>query len=398
MLSSRAPASTNRTRAYFDHAASTPLLPEVALAMEPFWARAFGNASSPYAVAREARAAIDRARKQVAHLIGAHPDEIAFTGGGTESDNWALLGVALAHLQTDRKHVLLSSIEHHAVLECDSTLRELGFEAELIPCDADGIIQPDAVRALLRPETCLVSVMAVNNETGVLQPIEEIARVVREFEAQNGVRVVLHTDAVQAAGKIPVSVHGWDVDLATLSAHKIGGPKGVGALWIRRGESGRETPMRALLRGGGQERGRRAGTENVPAIVGFGAASEIARRELESTGKYLLSLRERLEARIRSWPHTQIHGARSLRAPHVVCFALPNLRAESVALRLDLAGLAIGTGSACASGAIEPSHVLQAMGVAKHVARASLRVSFGVSNTVEEADALGEELEAIVRK
>jgi len=397
-LSSKPHAPTNRTRAYFDHAATTPLLPQVALAMEPFWARAFGNASSPYAVAREARAAIDRARSQVARLVGAHPDEIAFTGGGTESDNWALLGVALAQLQSSRKHVLLSSIEHHAVLECASTLRELGFEPELIPCSPDGVIEAESVRAMLRPETCLVSVMAVNNETGVMQPIHEIARSVRSFEAQQGVRVVLHSDAVQAAGKVAVSLHGWDVDLASLSAHKIGGPKGVGALWIRRGEAGRETPMRALLRGGGQERGRRAGTENVPGIVGMGAAAEIAKRDLEASSKYLHGLREQLEARIAGWAGVVIHGERSLRAPHVVCFALPNRRAESVALRLDLASMAVGTGSACASGAIEPSHVLQAMGVSKELARASLRVSLGASNSRAEVDALADELEAIVGK
>lgn len=395
-LSSKSHAAANRTRAYFDHAATTPLLPEVALAMEPFWARAFGNASSPYAVAREARAAIDRARSQVARLVGAHPDEVAFTGGGTESDNWALLGVALANLQSTRKHVLLASIEHHAVLEAASTLRELGFEPELIPCNSDGVIEAESVRSMLRAETCLVSVMAINNETGVIQPIESIAQEVRAFEVRHQARVILHTDAVQAAGKIPVSLYGWDVDLATLSAHKIGGPKGVGALWIRRGEAGRETSMRALVRGGGQERGRRAGTENVPGIVGFGAASEIARRDLESLGKYLLGLRERLEARLSAWPNAVIHGERSLRAPHVVCFALPQSRAESVALRLDMAGFAVGTGSACASGAIEPSHVLQAMGVSSGEAKSSLRVSFGIGNSVEEVDALADELEAIV--
>ncbi len=395
-LWSKPHASSNRTRAYFDHAASTPLLPEVALAMEPFWARAFGNASSPYAVAREARAAIDRARAQVARLVGAHPDEIAFTGGGTESDNWALLGVALAHIQSSRRHVLLSSIEHHAVLEAASTLRELGFETELIPCNRDGVVEAQAVNALLRPDTCLVSVMAVNNETGVIQPLADIARAVRDFEARQRVRVVLHTDAVQAAGKIAVSLHGWDVDLATLSAHKIGGPKGAGALWIRRGEANRETPMRALLRGGGQERGRRAGTENVPAIVGFGAASHIAKRDLESSGKYLHGLREQLEAQICQWPGAVIHGERSLRAPHVVCFALRGARAESVALRLDMAGFAVATGSACASGAIEPSHVLQAMGASSEQAKSSLRVSFGLGNSPQQVAELIGELKSIV--
>jgi cysteine desulfurase len=318
-----------------------------------------------------------------------------------------LLGVALAHLATDKKHILLSAIEHHAVLEVAPTLRELGFEVEIVPCNARGVVEPHSVRALLRPQTCLVSVMAVNNEVGTIQPIEDIAREIRSFEAEAKTRVILHTDAVQAPGKIAVSLHEWDADLASLSAHKIGGPKGAGALWIRRGEAGRETPMRALLRGGGQERGRRAGTENVPAIVGFGAAAEHARKSLHESSKYLLGLRQVLEARIQAWPGARIHGEvedvelegapkGSLRAPHVVSFSLRGARAESVALRLDMAGFAVGTGSACASGAIEPSHVLQAMGVGPEEARSSLRVSLGTSNTRQEVVALADEIEKMV--
>ena len=258
---SRPNSSRHQTRIYFDHAATSPLLDEVRAVMEPFWAQTFGNPSNPYAISREARAAIDTARNQVARSIGAHADEIAFTGGGTESDNWALLGVALAHWETPRKHVILSAVEHDAVMEVRGLLEQLGFEISVAPVDENGVCSAQSVANLLRPETCLVSVMSVNNETGTIQPLESIAQVLAACEH----KVVLHSDAVQALGKIALSAHECGADLLSLSAHKIGGPKGVGALWIKR-----DTPMRALLRGGGQERGRRAGTENVPGIVGFG--------------------------------------------------------------------------------------------------------------------------------
>lgn len=353
--------------------------------MEPFWAQTFGNASSPYALSREARMAIDVSRAQVARLIGAHPDEIVFTGGGTESDNWALLGVALAHLQSGKNHFILSAIEHDAVLEVAGTLRELGGEVSIAPVNAQGVCEAQSVRELINERTCLVSLMAVNNETGVLQPLEEIAQVLA------GSGVAFHSDAVQAIGKIAVSAHEWGVDLMSLSAHKIGGPKGVGALWIKRG-----TPMRALLRGGGQERGRRAGTENVPGIVGFGAACELARNEQRDACKYLQMLREQLESALQVLPGVQIHGARSLRAPHIVSFSLLGKRGESLALRLDLKGFAVGTGSACASGALEASHVLRAMGLSHQEAKSSLRVSLGVSNTHEEIEELLEELRLVL--
>jgi cysteine desulfurase len=362
----------NNTRIYLDNAATTPLSAEAREAMQPYFAQTFGNASSPYAVGREARMAIDRARAEIAQLIGANPDEIAITSGGTESDNWALLGVGLANIE-NKGRVIVSSIEHHAVLESASTLCELGFEVVQARCDENGVISVEAIEELLTPSTLLVSVMAVNNETGVIQPVEEIGALCRERG------VLLHCDAVQAAGKIAIDVNKWNVDLLTLSAHKINGPKGVGALYIRRG-----TPMRALQRGGGQERARRGGTENVPAIVGFGVAAKIARENLQSNAEYLSDLREHLESGLKDIAGACINGVLAPRAPHVtnVCLGLGG--GETLALKLDLEGFAVGTGSACASGAIEPSHVLRAMGLDEATARASLRISLGTQNTRAE--------------
>jgi cysteine desulfurase len=375
----------NHTRLYFDNAATTPLLEAARLAMQPHLENEWGNASSPYALGRNARMAVDRARAQVACLIGAYPDEIAFTSGGTESDNWALLGVALAHWNTPKRHVILSAIEHHAVLETGDTLRELGFEVEHAPVDDNGVCQPQSIENLIRPETVLISVMAVNNETGVCQPIEEIAVIAR---ANN---IALHCDAVQMAGKMPLDVTTSGADLLTLSAHKIGGPKGAGALWIRRGQK-----SKALLRGGGQERGRRAGTENVAAIAGFGAAAQIARENLESNTAHLSQLHERLENGLLLLPQARISGAGAQRAPHITNVSLSGIRAESLALNLDLRGIAIGTGSACASGALEPSHVLGAMGLGREEAKASLRISLSPQNTQEEVDELLQVLSELI--
>ncbi len=366
-----------RTRLYFDNAATTPLCDAARAAMQPHLDAEFGNASSPYALGRTARMAIDRARAQVAALLGAYPDEIAFTSGGTESDNWALLGVALAHWETAKRHIILSAIEHHAVLEAGDTLRELGFEIELAPVDADGVCRPENIAASIRPETCLISVMAVNNETGVCQPIAEIAQIAHENE------IALHSDAVQMAGKIPINVLEFGADLITLSAHKIGGPKGAGALWIRRGQR-----MKALLRGGGQERGRRAGTENVLAIAGFGAAAQIAHENLETSAAHLIKLREQLENGLHKLTNAQINGENAPRAPHITNVSLAGVRAESLALNLDLRGIAIGTGSACASGALEPSHVLAAMNRSREAAKSSLRISLGPQNAASEIDEL----------
>lgn len=364
----------NQTRIYFDNAATTPLSQTALNAMEPFWASTFGNASSPYAVSRNARSALDAARSQVAALIGAHADEIVWTSGGTESDNWALLGVALAHLET-RGQILVSSIEHHAVLEAAQTVCDLGFGVELIPVDEEGRVEPQTVAQMLRSDTLLVSMMHVNNETGVVQPIGSVGK---ECRARG---VLLHCDAVQAAGKMPLDVNESNVDLMSLSAHKLGGPKGVGALYIRRG-----TRMKPLLRGGAQERGRRAGTENVPAIVGFGAVAQQARENMEGNAAYLSSLHQRLEHGLTQLEGARINGSGTQRAPHITNVSLHGQRAELLALNLDLQGFAVGTGSACASGALEPSHVLAAMGRDRETARASLRISLGLQNTIAEVD------------
>jgi cysteine desulfurase len=377
----------NRTRIYFDHAATTPLSQTARDAMAPYFSETFGNASSPYAVSRASRMALENARAQVAALIGAHADEIAFTSGGTESDNWALLGVAFSQLKNiaSKNHVLISSVEHHAVLEAGSTLRELGFEVEVIPADENGAIAPQAVENLLRPETFLVSVMAVNNEVGTIQPIAEIGAACRK------VGVLCHTDAVQAAGKIAIDVEQWNCDLLTLSAHKFGGPKGAGALFIRR-----NTSMKSLLRGGGQERGRRAGTENVPAIVGFGAAAKSARENLEAHSNALRDLKNELESGLKKMGGAQINGAGFPCAPHITNVSFRNQRAESLALNLDLQGFAVGTGSACASGAIEPSHVLRAMGLDEETSRASLRISLGAGNTRAQVQEFLEVLKKLI--
>lgn len=372
----------NRTQVYLDNAATTPLCDVARVAMEPYLATTFGNASSPYTVSRNARAAVDRARGQVAALVGAQPDEIVFTSGGTESNNWALLGMALANWE-QRGHVIVSAVEHHAVLEPAETLRDLGFEVEYAGVDDNGLVSPETIERLLRPETILVSVMAVNNEVGVCQPVAEIGALLRERG------ITFHTDAVQAAGKLPLQAAAIGADLMSLSAHKFQGPKGVGALFIRRG-----VKMRAWQRGGAQERGRRAGTENVPGIVGTGVAAEIAHRNLNHNQAYLNSLREQLEQGLKSLPGACINGRAAPRAPHITNVSFAGQRAESLALNLDLMGFAVGTGSACASGALEPSHVLTAMGRSQSAARASLRVSLGVQNTVDEVDAF---LEALLK-
>ncbi len=365
----------NRTRIYFDNAATTPLLPAAKDAMAPFWDEIYGNASSPYATSRAARMALDGARVEIAKLIGANPDEIAWTGGGTESDNWALLGVAFANLEK-RGHFIISAIEHHAVLEVAPMLCELGFEVDFARCNASGMVEPEEIARLLRPGTLLVSLMSANNETGALQPVAEISKICRE----NG--VLFHCDATQSAGKTALDVD-FDMergaDLLTLSAHKIGGPKGVGALYIRRG-----TRMKPLLRGGAQERGRRAGTENVPGIAGFAAAATHARTHLDENAAYLENLRNQLENGLLALGQIEIIAGNAPRAPHFSSFIVRNVRAESLALNLDLQGFAVGTGSACASGALEPSHVLAAMGYDAKAAKSALRVSFGVQNTGNE--------------
>jgi cysteine desulfurase len=368
-----------RTRIYFDNAATTPLSDVARAAFQESSTR-WGNASSPYEAGRTARMIIDRARGEVARLVGAQTDEIVFTSGGTESNNWTLLGIALKNLD-NRGHFIVSAVEHHAILEPVETLREMGFEVSVAPVNCDGIVEPQTLKNLMRDNTLLVSVMQVNNETGVLQSIREGSNVAHERGA------LFHSDAVQAIGKVAVDAGELGVDLMSLSAHKFGGSKGAGALFIRRG-----VQMQALLRGGGQERGRRAGTENVPAVAAMGAASKDARECFEKNVAQLNDLRERFEAGLRALDYAQINAENAPRAPHIVNVQLQNVRAESLAMKLDLSGVAVGTGSACASGALEPSHVLAAMGKTRDQARSALRVSFGVHNTLEEVDELLEVL------
>lgn len=373
---------SNSTFVYLDNAATTPLHAVARAAMEPYWSQIYGNASSPYAISREARMALDGARTAVARLIGAHADEVVWTSGGTESDNWALLGVALYYMQ-EKGHFIVSAVEHHAVLETAGLLRELGFQVDIAHCDAQGVVGPATIAALLRPDTRLVSLMSANNETGVCQPIGAVARLCSRAG------VLLHVDATQSAGKVPLDVdiveegqtEVGQVDLMTLSAHKLGGPKGVGALYVRRGAR-----TRSLQRGGAQERNRRAGTENVPGIVGFGAVAEFALRHMAEQSGHLASLQNRLVQGLEALPGVQLVAPQAPRLPHIVCFTCKDKRAESLAVNLDLRGFAIGTGSACASGALEPSHVLAAMGYNAAQARGALRVSLGWQNTELEVD------------
>ncbi len=382
----------NSTRVYLDNAATTPLLSPVREAMEPYLNGSYGNASSPYTLAREARMALDGARTQVARLIGANADEIAWTGSGTEADNWALLGVALAHFG-EKGHFIVSAIEHHAVLESAGTLGELGFEVSFARPDQNGVVQPDEIAGLLRSDTRLVSLMSCNNEIGTAQPVAEVARLCRERG------VLFHVDATQSAGKEPLDVDfaiqngTGGADLLTISAHKIGGPKGAGALYIRRG-----TKMRPLIRGGAQERGRRAGTENVAAIAGFGEAARLAREHLEPNTAHLQALQTRLETNLTALPNVEIVASQAPRLPHITSFLARGKRAESLALSLDLRGFAVGTGSACASGALEASHVLAAMGYNRDDARSVLRVSLGVCNSEADVDEFAGELERLLKK
>jgi cysteine desulfurase len=362
-------------RIYFDNNATTPVDPAVVEAMLPYFSEGFGNASSIHSFGQRARAAVEQARESVAELLGVRPAEIVFTSGGTEADNLAIFGVVGAAAGA-RKHVITTAIEHHAVLNACQALEARGVAVSYLPVSAAGVVDPDEVRRALRPETVLISVMYANNELGTIQPIEEIARMAREAD------VHFHTDAVQAAGKIPLEVERLGVDLATISGHKLYGPKGVGALYVRAG-----TPLEPLLYGGHHERDRRPGTENVPGIVGLGKAAELARAELPEEAARLAALRDRLEAGILARvPATKLNGGGARRASGTtnICFSF--VEGESLVIALDLKGLACSTGAACSSGAIEPSHVLTAIGLKPEEARGSLRFSLGRGNTAEEVE------------
>lgn len=372
-------------RVYLDHAATTPVHPEVVEVMKRYMLENWGNPSSIHAFGREARAGVDEARAKVAALIGADPEEIVFTGGGTEADNLAIKGTAW-ELRDKGDHIITSAVEHHAVLHTVEWLQRQGMRATFLPVDRYGMVDPGDVERAITPSTILVSIMAANNEVGTLQPVAEIARICRE----KGVR--FHTDAVQAVGQIPIDVRALGVDLLSLSAHKIYGPKGVGALYVRRGV--RLTP---LHHGGAHERKRRAGTEGVPGIVGLGKAAELARLHFAERVQHYRHVRDLLWERIREKvPEVRLNGHPTLRLPNNLSVSVLYVEGESMLLNLDMKGIAASSGSACTSGSLEPSHVLLAMGIPHEVAHGSLRMTVGVSTSEEDVDYVADCLAEIV--
>lgn len=374
-------------RVYLDNNATTPVSDEVLDAMLPFLKEEFGNASSIHQFGRKARVAIDEAREKVAAVIGADPNEIVFTGGGSESDNFAIKGIAYAH-QGRGKHMITTQVEHPAVLGAAKYLAKQGFEVTYLGVDEHGMVDPADVAAAIRNDTTLITIIHGNNEVGTLQPIEEIAALAKAKG------VVFHTDAVQSFGKVPIDVRTTPIDLISFSAHKLHGPKGVGGLYVRK-----KTHMHPLIAGGHQERNRRAGTENVAGIVGLGKACEVALRDTGKQVAYLKNLRDRLErgivARI---PHVKVNGHPAKRLPTTLNISFKYVEGESLVINLDLKGVAVSTGSACTSGTLEPSHVLIAMGIPAEVVHGSIRFSVGMENTEEEIDYTLEVLPPIVER
>ena len=375
-------------RVYLDHNATTPLHPDVLAAMLPFLGERFGNPSSVHAWGREARHALETARQGVAGALGvAEKDCIVFAGGGTEANNLALTGVVAS--RTDRpRHLIVSAVEHHAVLHTADHLERLGCAVTRLPVDREGVLDPDDVRRAIRPDTVLVSLMHANNETGVLFPIAEIAAVCRERE------VPLHTDAIQSFGKVPVDVEALGVDLLSVSGHKIHGPKGVGALYVRRGMA-----MIPLIHGGRQERSRRGGTENVAGAVGLARAATLMSADLEEASRRIAGLRDRLETVLLAAGGAVLrNGHHRRRLPHTSNLAFPGIEAESLVIALDLQGVAVSSGAACSSGAVEASHVLLAMGLSPEHARSSVRFSLGRWTASQEIEYVGETVLSIVER
>ncbi len=362
-------------RVYLDYNATTPVAPEVLAAMLPYFSEEYGNASSIHTFGQHARGAVEEARESVAELLGGRPAEIVFSSGGTESNNHAIFGaVGAAH--GGPKHVITSAIEHSAVLDPCSALEKRGVVVTVLPVDREGVVNPEDVRRAIRPETVLITIMLANNELGTIEPMEEIGKIA----AQTG--VTLHTDAVQAAGKIPIDVKKLGVHLLSISAHKVYGPKGVGALYVRKG-----TRLEPLLYGGHSERDRRPGTEDVSSIAGLGKAAELALTHMKEEGRRIAALRDRLEnGLLERIPHARVNGSRARRTPNTTNLTLPFIEGESMVIALDLKGIACSTGAACSSGAVEPSHVLTAIGLAPEDARATLRLSLGHQTSDEEID------------
>jgi cysteine desulfurase len=375
-------------RVYADHNATTPLDPQVLEAMLPYLQGKFGNASSVHIFGRDARAAIDEARARLAALLGAQEGEIVFTGGGTESDNAAIFGVVRAH-RGRRRHIITSQIEHHAVLHACQYLEKTGeCEVTFLPVDGQCLVNPEDLRRAIRPETVLVSIMSANNETGTIQPIQELAAISREHG------ITFHTDAVQSFGKMPVNVNEWGVDLLSVAAHKFYGPKGAGALYVRRG-----VKLDPFLFGGSHENERRAGTENVAGIVGLITAAELATAKMSDEQVRLFALTEKLSSgimeRIRD---AKRNGDAQKRIANTVDFSFAGCESDGLLLGLDLEGVAVSSGSACAVGSLEPSHVLAAMGLPRELARAAVRFSFGKNNTQDDVDYILAALERVAKR
>ena len=374
-------------RIYLDHSATTPLRSEVLEAMLPYFAELAGNPSSLHWDGQQAKRALDEARATVAEALGASPSEIILNGGGTEGDNHALFGVA-AKLKERGRHIITTAIEHHAVLNACRWLETQGYSVTYLPVDGDGVVDLDALRRSLRPDTVLVSVMLANNEIGTVEPLAEVVRLAHERN------VLVHTDAVQAIGKMPVRVDELGVDLLTLTAHKFYGPKGTGALYVRRG-----TPLAPLMYGGHQEHGLRPGTQNIPGVVGLATALKLATAELPAEAARLAALRDRLQAGIRAHiPRVRFNGHPSVRLPNILNVSFADVDGESLLMALDVKGIAVSTGSACASGAAEPSHVLAALKLESDYIQGSLRFSLGHVTTVEDIDYTTRTLVEIVRR
>lgn len=361
-------------RVYMDNAATTPVSPAVLEKMLPYFSECYGNANSIHSTGLDARKALNAARKKVAAALNCNPEEVYFTSGGSESDNWALKGVAFANRKKGN-HIITSAIEHHAILHTCEWLEKQGFEITYVPVDADGLVNPADVEAAITDKTILISIMAANNEIGTIEPIEEIAKIAHAHH------VLFHTDAVQAIGAIPVDVRAIGCDLLSLSGHKFHGPKGVGALYIKQG-----TRIDNLIHGGAQERGRRASTENVAGIVGMAEAIELATANIPEKAARISALRDQLIDGLTALPYVRLNGHRTKCLPGNVNVSVRFIEGESLLLRLDLAGVAASSGSACTSGSLDPSHVLLAIGLPHEIAHGSLRLSLSDTTTQEEVD------------
>ena len=374
-------------RIYLDYAATTPVHPDVVKEMLPYFSEYYGNPSSIHSIGQEAREGVELARTRIAKLIGASPEEIVFTGGGSEADNFALMGIAFSK-EKKGNHIITTTIEHHAVLETARFLQKKGLKVTYLKVDKDGLVDPMDVKYAITPKTILVSIMHANNEVGTIQPIAEISRITSEAG------IYFHTDSVQTVGHLPVDVKKLNVDMMSMSAHKLYGPKGVGALYIKRG-----IRIMPLIHGGQQERGRRAGTENVPGIVGFGKAADIALKEVDTESARITSLRGKLiKGLTERIDHIRLNGHPVKRLPNNVNVSVEYVEGESLCLNLDLEGICSSTGSACSSSSAEPSHVLTALGMPPQLAHGSLRFSLGKWTTAGEIDRVIESLSRVVTK